>query len=219
MSKPLFVQYGAGWSAPEGWLNFDSSPTVWLERLPVIGRIIRVNPQRFPDAIRFGDILKGLPVADGSARAVYASHVLEHLSREDVEVALKNTLRILEPGGVFRMIVPDLEARARRYIERAEAKDPGAADGFMAETMLGLRSRPKTILGHVRAMLGNSDHLWMYDEAAMCALMTAAGFVDVRRCDLGDASEPAFSQIEAEDRFIDTKVGCREVAIEGRKPA
>ena len=217
MRDTLYVQYGAGWSAPEGWVSFDSSPTLWLERLPVVGRLVRVNSQRFPEATRFGDIVKGLPVADGSARAVYASHVLEHLSRNDVEIALANTLRILEPGGVFRLIVPDLQARARRYLVRAEANDTGAADDFMMETMLGLRARPRTLLGRLRSLIGNSDHLWMYDEAAMCALMEKVGFAGVRRCDLGDASEAAFSRVEAADRFKDMSLGCREVAIEGRR--
>ncbi|WP_162175594.1 class I SAM-dependent methyltransferase [Brevundimonas bacteroides] len=218
MHRPVYVQFGAGWSAPEGWLSFDSSPTVWLERLPLVGRFIRVNSRRFPADVRFGDILRGLPVPDGTVRAVYASHVLEHLSRDDVEIALRNTFKLLEPGGVFRLIVPDLNARAIRYLEASRAGRADAADAFMTETMLGRRSRPRGPAGFIRAALGNSDHLWMYDEAAMSELLRNAGFTDIRRCDLGDAEESAFQRIELADRFRDERIGCREVAMEARKP-
>lgn len=95
----LRVQFGAGYQAPEGWLNFDASPSVWIERLPLIGRFLKINATRFPAGIRYGDIVRGLPVADDSASAVYASHVLEHLAYDDFWAALRNTYRILKPGG------------------------------------------------------------------------------------------------------------------------
>ena len=35
-----YVQYGAAYSAPEGWLNFDASPTLRLQKLPVAGKAL-----------------------------------------------------------------------------------------------------------------------------------------------------------------------------------
>jgi len=35
-----YIQYGCGHRAPETWTNFDSSPTIVLERLPLAGRFI-----------------------------------------------------------------------------------------------------------------------------------------------------------------------------------
>ncbi len=75
------VQYGCGHSAPDGWLNYDASFTLRVERFPLGGRFVRKNAQRFPANVSFGDIVKGLPVSDASVDGVYASHVLEHLSR------------------------------------------------------------------------------------------------------------------------------------------
>jgi hypothetical protein len=34
---PVYVQYGCGFSVGKDWLNFDSSPTLRVERLPIIG--------------------------------------------------------------------------------------------------------------------------------------------------------------------------------------
>jgi SAM-dependent methyltransferase len=131
----LNVQYGAGWSAAPGWLNFDGSPSVRLERFPVLGKFLRVNASRFPENILFGDIISGLPVKNGTAKAVYASHVLEHLSYEDCLVALKNSFALLKPGGVFRLVVPDLEGRARVYLSTLDKGDAKSANDFCNSTM------------------------------------------------------------------------------------
>ncbi len=94
-----YLQYGCGWSAPKGWRNFDASPTLRFERLPLIGRLYTRNSQRFPENVEYGDIVKGLPVAEESFHGVYCSHVLEHLSLADFRTALINTWRILKGGG------------------------------------------------------------------------------------------------------------------------
>src|SRR5262245_22988509 len=35
LTQALYVQYGCGLSAPDDWLNFDASPTLWLQLIPV----------------------------------------------------------------------------------------------------------------------------------------------------------------------------------------
>jgi hypothetical protein len=79
-----YVQFGSGFSAPEGWLNFDISPTLRFERLPLIGKLCTCNMQRFRRNVLYGDIVKGLPIPDGSCRGIYCSHVLER-DAEDKE--------------------------------------------------------------------------------------------------------------------------------------
>lgn len=216
--REIRVHYGAGYCAAAGWENYDASPTLFLERLPLIGGLMRINPQRFPDALKVGDIVKGLPVAPGSAMCVYSSHVLEHLSHDDCWTALRNTYAMMAPGGVFRMIVPDLKARAARYLALAQAGDPKAASNFMRETYLGSETRPRNLLQMVRGVLGNSRHLWMWDEPAMKHALESTGFIDVRRCQLGDARDEAFKAVEDAGRFQDSSTGDVEVALEAKKP-
>lgn len=77
----MYVQYGAGLSEPPNWLNYDASPTLRAQRLSLLGALAHhFGGPKFPSDVIYGDISKGLPVADGNARGVYASHVLEHLS-------------------------------------------------------------------------------------------------------------------------------------------
>lgn len=101
MRENQYIQYGCGRSAPKNWRNFDASPTLRFERIPFLGRLYTKNDFRFPGNVEYGDIVKGLPVPDNSCKAVYCSHVLEHLSLWDFRMALKNTYKILQKGGIY----------------------------------------------------------------------------------------------------------------------
>jgi predicted SAM-dependent methyltransferase len=48
-------------------------------------------------------------IPDNSFDAIYTSHTLEHLYPHDVRRCLTNFNRILRPGGIVMVIVPDLE--------------------------------------------------------------------------------------------------------------
>jgi hypothetical protein len=219
--EDFHVQYGCGFSAAEGRLNFDNSPTLRVERIPILGVVLSRlsgNEQRFPGAVRYGDICKGLPVKDGTVKGAYASHVLEHLSLEDFRIALAKTYRMLAPGGVFRLIVPDLEARARMYVREIERKLPDASNRFMRIAHLGTESMPKTLLQRARWVFGGSAHLWMWDEYSIGAELDRAGFVNIRRCDFGDSSDSMFARVEDAGRFHDAEHDIRECAIEACKP-
>jgi len=216
---PVNVQFGCGFSVGEDWLNFDSSPPLRLERLPVLGGLLSRmsgNRQPLPAAVRYGDITTGLPVPAGTVKALSASHVLEHLSYEDFKSALRQAHVLLARGG--RLIVPDLEDRARRYVAALDAGRVKAGGAFLRSCMLGAERRPKGPINLLRQMIGGSAHQWMWDHASMAAHLEAAGFVEVRRCDMGDPPDPAFPQVEDASRFTD-KDGFRELAMSARKPA
>ncbi|OLD26178.1 MAG: hypothetical protein AUJ04_06485 [Acidobacteria bacterium 13_1_40CM_3_55_6] len=203
-SAKLRVQFGCGLSAPEAWLNFDCSPTIRFEKLPIIGRLYTKNEERFPSNVEYGDIVRGLPLPSGSCTAVYASHVLEHLSLREFRMALRNTHQLLEPGGRFRLVLPDLEILARRYLD---SKDATAALEFMRETSLGIETRSRTLLGFLRSWLGNSSHLWMWDFKSLAHELSAAGFANIEKRSFGD--EPLFADVEDATRFVNTvAVGC-----------
>lgn len=193
-----YVQFGCGFSAPEGWLNFDTSPTLRFERLPVFGRLYTRNAQRFPASVRYGNIIKGLPVADGACQGIYCSHVLEHLALDEFNAALRNVSRHLKPGGTFRMVLPDLEQLARDYVANT---DPQAASKFMEDTYLGVKARPRGLGGFVRSWLGNSAHLWMWDERSLGEKLREHRFKEIHRAAFGDAEDKKFNEVEDPARF------------------
>ena len=202
-SAGLYVQYGCGLSAPEKWVNYDISPTLRLQRIPVIGSFIRSRSGTvFPLNVRYGDIVKGLPVSTGSCQGVYCSHTLEHLSLQDFRTALKNTYHILKPGGIFRCVVPDLEDAAREYIKSLDNGNGQASMKFIEhDTMLGIIHRPRGIKQLLVSYWGNSKHLWMWDYPSLAAELKDAGFQNIRRCSFNDCADKMFNEVEDEGRF------------------
>ena len=202
----MYMQYGCGWCAPVSWVNFDASPTLRFERIPIVGRIYTKNVARFPKNAAYGDIVRGLPIARASCTAIYCSHVLEHLALEDFHRALNNTFSYLAPGGTFRLVVPDMEQLARDYLSSGDCMR------FIEQSFLGRKRRPRG-LRMIFALLGNSDHLWMWDERSMRKALQEHGFIDIRRAVFGDAADLRFREVEEKSRFD----GC--LAMECRRPA
>ena len=95
------------------WLNFDFAPA---------------SP-----TVRKANLLGRLPVADGAAALVYSSHFLEHVPRDLVPGFLRECWRVLRPGGVVRLVLPDLENLAREYLVRREAGEHDKADFVVLE--------------------------------------------------------------------------------------
>jgi predicted SAM-dependent methyltransferase len=196
--KKLYVQYGCGLNAPRNWINFDVSPTLRFEKIPILGKVYTKNASRFPTNARYGDIVKGLPLKDLSCRAVYCSHVLEHLSLEDFRKALSNTYRILQYGGIFRFVLPDLQVSVEKYLHDPS---PDAALIFLKETLLGKEKRLRGLKGLLLQMLGNSQHLWMWDYKAIERELEVAGFKEVRRAIVGDSMDPMFKEVEEAEKW------------------
>ncbi len=78
------------------------------------------------------DLRLGIPLEDNSCDVVYHSHVLEHLRRPHAIQFLRECYRVLKPGGVLRIAIPDLERICRAYLEKLEAAldDHSAADDY-----------------------------------------------------------------------------------------
>lgn len=92
----ILVNIGCGAVYHSQWANLDFSPTA-------------------PEVMRY-DARNRLPFADGSVDAVYHAHLLEHLESANARFFLTECHRVLRPGGVIRIAVPDLEAMAEAYL-------------------------------------------------------------------------------------------------------
>ena len=114
------LHLGAFNCAVDGWVNTDITPHIWVSRVPLAALILRcvgkLTEERYQEhragvfqKLRFLDLTKPLPFADSSVSAVFSSHVFEHLFFDEVERLTKEIYRILMPGGVCRVVVPDLE--------------------------------------------------------------------------------------------------------------
>ena len=89
------LNLGCGPRFHPDWVNLDLSPA---------------SP-----AIQHWDLRKDLPFPDASFDVVYHSHVLEHFSPPNGLRFLERCRRVLRPGGLLRVVVPDLETIVERY--------------------------------------------------------------------------------------------------------
>lgn len=63
------------------------------------------------------DLREPLPYPDDTFNVVYCNHVAEHLTPDEGISLVKELHRVLEPGGICRLVVPDLERSATEYLE------------------------------------------------------------------------------------------------------
>ena len=160
-SRDLKVHVGCGGHELPGWINIDNHPA--------------------PLAINLD---WGLPLPTGSARYVFVAHLLEHLFHPAQSSRLLGEIRrVLAPGGVVRIVVPDIEKYLRAYANGDEAffAERRRQRGLLAEltnleTLLpyaGAGATPDALFEH---------HKFGYDFATLARAVERAGLVDVRRC-------------------------------------
>jgi SAM-dependent methyltransferase len=124
------------------------------------------------------DLSYGIPLYDQSTDFVYSSHFLEHLYRSDAEHMLKESLRVLKPGGVLRLCVPDLEYAVSLYA-RGD-KEAMLSNYFFVEDDNSYYAR----------------HKYMYDFQMLEVILRKVGFQDVQRCAYREGLTPDILNID-----------------------
>jgi len=182
------LHLGCGLTAPSNWLNVDGSFQVLFARRPRLKRLLvnlRLYPQDRASVPWASNILrlnlsKQLPFADEQFTAIYSSHTFEHLYRNDASALARECHRVLKPGGICRIVVPDLAVALQRYQQKSSQENTSdAADQFMDEIGLYPRSSRSGILGLYDSIFSYHDHKWIYDANSLKQLLVDAGFVEV----------------------------------------
>jgi len=101
----LYLNLGCGGRFHPDWINMDVAPS-------------------HPSVIHV-DLSKGIPLPDGHCVVVYHAAVLEHFRQGDALGFLQECARVLAPGGVIRVGVPDLERLCQLYLGRLQGAISG----------------------------------------------------------------------------------------------
>jgi len=115
----------------KGWSNTDITPHIWVSRIPslpfVLYKLGLMPEARYEQHMHgvfsmlgYLNLCKPLPYGDNSVTAIFSSHVFEHLFMDEVEKLIGECHRVLKPGGVCRVVVPDLE----KIISLYKPEDP-----------------------------------------------------------------------------------------------
>ncbi|RJR39475.1 MAG: class I SAM-dependent methyltransferase [Desulfobacteraceae bacterium] len=127
---------------------------------------------------------------------VYTSHTLEHVPHFLIEKAIAEFNRILKPGGILRISVPDLEKAARAYIANdvsffKEIELHPADHLGIGSMFLNLIISPgKQTISANRdfEMIGSYAHTYAYDFEMLKRLVGKWGFGDIVRSAYGQSS-------------------------------
>ena len=86
---------------------------------------INVDFVAWDDIVVSHDLRQGVPFPDRKFDVVYHSHLLEHFPKADALPFLRECYRVLKPGGIIRIAVPDLERIAKLYLQALEEAAQG----------------------------------------------------------------------------------------------
>lgn len=183
-SSGLLVNVGCGRNGKAGWVNIDSSSA--------------------PETTCVYDCRKRLPLPDGSAKAIFTEHLLEHLEYlEEAPVFLAECRRVLEPGGVLRVVVPDgrkyLKAYSSGDWEQMRAISPMAVGRDTTRTTL-----MEIVNEHFRQV---GQHRFSYDYETLERLLGETGFAPIAECAFGETRMPGLAidspQRAAESLYVE----------------
>lgn len=217
---PNKLHLGCGLVTPEGWINVDGSWNARMTKWPLVkpvlaslGIISKENLEHgWSKDIVYQDVRKPLKWAAGSMDAVYHSHLLEHLYRDKAQFFLEQCFRVLKPGGVLRVVVPDLEVILRDYV--SEQGSETAADRVNERLIFRKESVGKMSARRLfSAMTEFHTHKYMYDGPSLCKYIRQAGFVDVEVREAFDSRLDDIREIERENR-----AGAEGLCAEAIKP-
>ncbi len=232
----LILNLACGYKTSDKCVNIDRSIYLRVKRLP-LNRLFApliFNGARLEQYRRIAksqilvhDLRKGIPYPDNSVDAVYHSHFLEHLERNSAKEFLREVLRVLKPGGIQRIVVPDLQHMCRTYLDDLdECIRTGTVRGehehhieYLIDQMVrseadgtskqhGMRKAMENlVLGDSRAR--GENHLWMYDQISLSVILAKAGFREVDRCDYLSSSISGWNDtaLDRDDRGGEYKPG------------
>lgn len=149
----VYINLGSGVHTSKEFTNVDTLPYPWVHYINEV--------QLLPMC------------ADNSADLIYASHLVEHIPREQLLAALKEWHRVLKPGGVFRMGVPSFDALIKIY--ELSGKD--------------VHSIENQLLGQECPY---NDHHTIWNDAFAKEIFEKAGFKEVRKWDPQTADHHGF---------------------------
>lgn len=176
LKEIIAINLGCGTHIAPNWINFDNSPNVLLSKIkPLKDLLYKIGilkedqyKAKFNNEITFRELTKPLPFENNTVDFAYTSHFLEHLSKENCNKVLSEIYRVLKPGGIARLVIPDLSYFIKQYEQNKKENNPEAADIFMVGIWVINGAR--------------DPHLWMYDAESFSIRLKNIGFKDITVC-------------------------------------
>lgn len=167
------LHWGCGGITPFGWTNSD------IAQAPGVDVV--------------ADIREGLPLPSESFDYIVSIHALPEIPYCDMDKALSELRRLLKPGGVLRLSLPDMDKAIQAYLD----KD---VDYFLIGDEV-----VRSVAGKMIVQLtwyGRSRMMFTFDFIR--ELLERNRFLDVRKCDYEKTQSPYPCIIELDNRALES---------------
>ena len=188
------LQIGASNHLLSGWLNTDLEPG---------------------DGVAFLDATKPFPLSSNCFCFIHAEHMIEHIPVADGVGMLRECHRILRPGGVVRIVTPNLPQIIGLYGSITADTQKQYLD-WMAATFTPEAPEPKAVFV-INTFFQSWGHRFLYDEATLRGVFRQAGFEDLRVCSLGQSDHSDLKGLENVHRYPPGLLEFESITLEGTK--
>ncbi len=165
--KGVLANIGCGPFGREGWINLDL----------FVG----------PGVTMRADCRRRFPLGDASAKGIHVEHYFEHLEPTTERPRfLAECRRCLEPGGIVRIVVPDMRKYAEAYLS------PGW--GLLNRIGCGGEVPEKTFATKMEALnhvfVQDGEHYGGFDAEYLRRTFEQAGFTDIEQVEWREGRFP-----------------------------
>jgi len=169
--KSIKLHVGCGRNYKDGWINIDNRSRAKKDISLYLRRVI--------------------PFPDNSIDFIYNEHFIEHLSYDYGFCFLKESYRILKPGGVIRTAFPDLDTLIDSYL-----KDYWRQMEWVK--LIKAQWYPSGCFMLNKCLREGGLHLYMYNLSELTRRLIEAGFGQdkIYDCKVNQSSYPELREIE-----------------------
>lgn len=171
---PVKLNIGCGTDYKKGWINIDNNSDNNIDKLDLNW-----------------DLRNPLPFEENSVDFVFNEHFFEHLTIDEAQITIKDLMRVLKPGGVMRIAMPDLERVVNNYLHTPLNKDP-VIKKFKMDYI-------KTKAEWMNISFRWWGHKWLYDWEELERRLREAGYPNANRATLNKSLHPDLRNLETRD--------------------
>ncbi|MCL2338629.1 MAG: methyltransferase domain-containing protein [Proteobacteria bacterium] len=140
------------------------------------------------------DVLRGIPIESDTVAFIYHEHLLEHFTPEQSRAFLSECMRVLKPGGVMRIAVPDV----MEIIRMCTNPDVFAEFKWIRDKY---KYGDLTPIGALNANFRWWGHQWLYDWEELLRRFSEIGIDEskITRCEFGKSTYPDLVGIDTRE--------------------
>jgi predicted SAM-dependent methyltransferase len=173
-AAPYRLHIGCGKVHIPGWVNVDRDPA---------SEIVDVS----------WDLRHPLPIHDCTVEYIFHEHFMEHLTVEEGLALSRECLRMLKPGGILRVGMPDLAEVVRQYAENDWRLPWMKKYGY---------EHIQTRAENINISFREWEHKWLYDREELHRRLREAGFETIRDAVRKESTVDALRGLETRDETL-----------------